>query len=194
MCGRLNVIDNPLIEQVCEDLGIRLSVRTNTDLCPTELISSIGADGDAMRQLDLSWGIKPSWAKRVLINAQAETVSTKPTFKQSFLDNRVIVPCSGWYEWANINGKKQKYLFKHADDSPIYMAAIALEHNEKVVTLTTKPNDQCRDYHHRMPLLVDRADVMQWLMGNPLSLGVLLNTNWESPLDISLATNVSRNS
>lgn len=84
MCGRLNVMDNPLTEQVCEELGIRLSVSTNADLCPTEHISSIGADGDAMHQLDLSWGIKPSWTKRVLINAQAETVITKPMFKQPF--------------------------------------------------------------------------------------------------------------
>lgn len=74
------------------------------------------------------------------------------------------------------------------------MAAIALEQNEKVVTLTTKPNEQCRDYHHRMPLLIDRADVMHWLMGNPVNLGSLLNTDWQFPLEIILASNVSRNS
>ncbi|WP_394251640.1 SOS response-associated peptidase family protein [Vibrio profundi] len=43
----------------------------------------------------------------MLINAQAETVSIKPTFKQSFSNNRVIVPCSVWYEWTNINEKSK---------------------------------------------------------------------------------------
>ncbi len=62
--------------------------------------------------MDLSWGIKPSWAKRIIINAQAETVSIKPTFTHSFEKHRVIVPCSGWYEWREEQGKKVKYLFR----------------------------------------------------------------------------------
>lgn len=72
MCGRLNVIDDPLSRIVCEQLGIRFSTKTNHDLKPTQTASTVIASNDELQQLDLQWGTKPSWSKRILINAQAE--------------------------------------------------------------------------------------------------------------------------
>ncbi|MHA2939169.1 SOS response-associated peptidase family protein [Vibrio sp. RC27] len=50
-----------------------------------------------MVQLNLNWGIKPNWAKRLIINALAESVSVKSTFRAVFENSRVVVPCAGWY-------------------------------------------------------------------------------------------------
>jgi len=120
-----------------------------------------------MHQLDTTWGIKPQWSKKLLINAQSETVAVKPTFRRAFADNRCVVPCSGWYEWSSVAGEgKQKYLFDNVDSSPLYMAGIFYPQagaSSELVTLTTKPDELCAQYHHRMPLLIPEKAVEDWL-------------------------------
>lgn len=185
MCGRLNVIDDPLAKAVSDLLGISFSPENNTDLRPTQNVSTVICANNAIQQLDLPWGIKLEWAKRIIVNAQAETVATKPTFRQAFQTSRVVVPCSGWYEWRIEEGKKQKYHFTSRDKSPLYMAAIALEGNQKLVTLTTKPNQQCAEYHHRMPLLIQSNQVEQWLISSANDVGTLLRSEWNEQLFIA---------
>lgn len=163
MCGRLNVIDNPLCRTVCEQVGTNFKTTTTHDLRPAQDVPTVGIHNNELVQLDLSWGIKPSWAKRIIINAQAETAAVKPTFAQAFEFNRVIVPCSGWDEWREEQDNKVKYLFYSENLAPFYIAGIALEGGSKLVTLTTRPNEQCNGYHHRMPLLIPDDSVMTWL-------------------------------
>ncbi|MDC5805582.1 SOS response-associated peptidase [Vibrio europaeus] len=182
MCGRLNVIDDPLCNIVCEQLGLNFYTHSNNDLRPTEQVACIASDGSKLQQGNLAWGIKPDWAKRVIINAQAETVSQKPTFASSFQFSRVIVPCSGWYEWREEHGQKVKYLFEQPNKGALYMAAIALENNSKVVTLTTKPNPQCAQYHHRMPLLIEDDHALNWVTGTVEEAHALLNLKYHHTL------------
>ncbi|SEL73051.1 Putative SOS response-associated peptidase YedK [Colwellia chukchiensis] len=166
MCGRLNVISDPLCQMVSSAFGIHFSATSNPNLCPSETASTLVQANQEIRQVDMQWGIQPSWAKRLLINAQSETVATKPTFANAFAFNRCLIPCSGWYEWRKEGSKKQKYYFSHADDQPLYMAGISFQHNyqpPQVVTLTTKPNDMCATYHHRMPVLVLAEQIKTWL-------------------------------
>ncbi|WP_047049752.1 SOS response-associated peptidase [Vibrio mexicanus] len=184
MCGRLNIIDDPLSHMINNLLGIEFSTQTNPDLRPSETVEVIaGQHGELLTQ-PLKWGIQPEWAKRIIINAQSETVATKPTFSAAFGYNRVIVPCSGWYEWQGAKGSKRKYLFANPDDSPVWMAGIALELGEKLVTLTTQPNLQCSEYHHRMPLLLNDQDLMDWLFGDSGAAKKLLMNRWQAELRI----------
>ncbi|UAB74033.1 SOS response-associated peptidase family protein [Vibrio sp. SCSIO 43132] len=182
MCGRLNIMDDPFVQQVCEQLGIQFSAKPNPDLRPTETLATVGAGAMGMQQFDLRWGIKPHWAKRVIINAQAETVASKPTFKHAFETSRVVVPCGGWYEWTPQDNGKQKYLFQSPSDEPLYMAAIALESMNKVVTLTTKPDQGYAQYYHRMPLLIPRSDVSRWLFASLSDAKDLLHLEEQQPL------------
>ncbi|CCN69274.1 conserved hypothetical protein [Vibrio nigripulchritudo SFn118] len=138
-----------------------------------------------LQQFDLCWGIKPHWTKRVIINAQAETVASKLTFKQAFETSRVVVPCSGWYEWTLQNEGKQKYLFHSPSDEPLYMAAIALESMHKVVTLTTKPDQGYVRYHHRMPMLIPLSEVTRWLFTSPSDAKDLLLLEEQQPLKVT---------
>jgi putative SOS response-associated peptidase YedK len=114
MCGRLNIIDDPFSQYVSEQLGIAFSAKPKAELYPSESIDCVVAGYDtSLFQLPLSWGVKPSWSKKLIINAQAETVQTKPTFAQAYASHRAIVPCSGWFEWKNDEyGTKLKYLFQ----------------------------------------------------------------------------------
>lgn len=175
MCGRLNVSEDPLARQVSEALGVSFHVTTNHDLRPTQTIGAIASNG-SLHQIDTQWGIKPTWSRKLLINAQAETVAEKPTFRRAFAVHRCIVPCSGWYEWKSVDGTKTKYLFERADRLPIYMAGIYYPENEsnKLVTLTTEPTQQCVHYHHRMPLLITEENVEDWLALKTDKLGGLL--------------------
>ncbi|HDM8047798.1 TPA: SOS response-associated peptidase family protein [Vibrio fluvialis] len=184
MCGRLNVIDDPLCRIVCDKLGINFKTTTNTDLRPTQEVSAVGVQNGELVQRDLPWGIKPEWAKRLIINAQAETVAVKPTFAAAFENHRVLVPCSGWYEWREEQGKKVKYLFSQGKLDVLYMAGIALEGGTKLVTLTTKPNEQCAEYHHRMPLLIAQDSLLTWLNGKWPEVFELLSHQFNENLSI----------
>ncbi|WP_052481032.1 SOS response-associated peptidase [Gilvimarinus agarilyticus] len=167
MCGRLNVVDDPLTQWVCDALGIEFSTTTNTDLRPTHQVATVGAPDAALQQVDTVWGIKPSWSKSLLINAQAETVAEKRTFKRAFAESRCVVPCTGYYEWRDEGGKrKQKYSFTRADGEPLLMAGIYYPGDDNaLVTLTTAPNQRLAEYHHRMPVFILPGEVDAYLKG-----------------------------
>jgi len=162
MCGRFSV-DKALTPIVSELFNTHYSVETNTNLCPSQSVATIINSGSNYQQLNALWGIKPNWSKKLIINAQAETVANKPTFRQAFQSQRCLVPCNGWFEWRTEEGKKVKYLFEHANKMPLYMAGILFqrEHTE-LVTLTTKPNNKCGQYHKRMPVLILPEDKEDW--------------------------------
>ncbi len=184
MCGRLNVIDQPLCRVVSEHLGIRFKTQTNKDLRPTQMVSTVGMQHGELKQLDLPWGIQPAWASNLIINAKAETVAVKATFANAFEFNRVIVPCSGWYEWREESGKKARYLFSPSDSDVLYMAGIALDNGKELVTLTTDSNNQCSEYHHRMPLLIPDDGVLNWISGNGEKVYELLENQFHQTLTI----------
>ncbi len=162
MCGRFSV-DKALTPIVSELFNTHYSVETNANLSPSQAVATIINSGSNYQQVNALWGIKPNWSKKLIINAQAETVATKPTFRQAFQSQRCLVPCNGWFEWRTEEGKKVKYLFEHANKMPLYMAGILFQHEHtELVTLTTQPNDKCGQYHKRMPALVLARDKDDW--------------------------------
>lgn len=170
MCGRFNIVDDPLAKLTSELLGIEFSTQSNNNVCPSELINTVSIDdSNSLAQVNANWGIKPSWAKKLIINAQSESVYEKKTFKEAFRERRCVIPFSGWFEWKKtVSGGKQKYLFN--TDSPVlYMAGIIFKEKEptrdqnQLVTLTTKASEQCLPIHHRMPLMIPSKDIESWL-------------------------------
>lgn len=190
MCGRLNVINEPLCRIVSQQLGISFKTETNQDLRPTQIVSTVGIQNGELKQLDLPWGIQPEWANNLIINAKAETVAVKATFANAFEFNRVIVPCSGWYEWREEEDKKVRYLFSRGASNVLYMAGIALEGGKELVTLTTEPNKQCSEIHHRMPLLIPDEEVMNWISGSAEHVYKLLENQFNQTLTIQSGDNL----
>ncbi len=184
MCGRLNVIDEPLCKVISERLGLNFKTTSNVDLRPTQTVSTVASQHGELIQVDLPWGIKPDWAKRIIINAQAETVSIKPTFSAAFEFHRVVVPCTGWYEWREEQSQKIKYLFSLGESKVLFMAGIAVDNGSKLVTLTTAPNKQCGKFHHRMPLVIPDDSIITWLNGNGSALHALLVNEFDEVLTI----------
>jgi putative SOS response-associated peptidase YedK len=177
--------DNKHSKVISEFFGCDFNAPSNNNLSPGQSVATLirrdsnndsksrSIDEPIFKQLDATWGIQPSWSKRLLINAQSETVLSKGTFKEAIKTHRCLIPCSGWYEWRTEQGKKQKYLFSHVNDEPMLMAGIWYvkqsnmqgknqstneelnsEPKQQLVTLTTAPNDKCAEYHQRMPVIV----------------------------------------
>lgn len=153
---------------VSHALNLDYTTTSNDDLRPTDHIDAVVSMEGRCLQLGARWGIKPSWSKKLIINAQGETVSEKKTFRDAFAHRRCLVPCTGWYEWRDEGGKrKQKYSFTHSNSSPLLMAGIYFETElgTEVVTLTTEPNKKCVAIHERMPVLIEPTAAEQWFGG-----------------------------
>src|SRR5436190_2635693 len=102
------------------------------NVAPTDSLPIVRYDAKAgHRTLDLMrWGLVPYWAKDVkigfsTINATAETVDTKPVFREAFQRHRCIVPVDNFYEWKKLGPKeKQPYAIALADRSLMALAGL----------------------------------------------------------------------
>ena len=110
---------------------------------------------------DLFWGIT-SKDKKLIINARAESVTEKTMFAESFSNRRCILPAAGFYEW-DIN--KTRFMFKRTDEKPIYLAGFydLSENRDSFVILTTAANASMKPVHDRMPVMIDKGNVRNYL-------------------------------
>lgn len=174
MCGRFGVSNN-IVAMVSELFNTPFHVEDNLNLSPSQNVACISPSADGYQQTNALWGIKPDWSKKLIINAQGETVNQKHTFKNAFAKQRCLVPCNGWYEWRTESGKKVKYYFEHADKQPLYMAGILFEsERSELVTLTTTPNPKCSEYHKRMPVFLYPENTDFWFNAKAEQLSPLL--------------------
>ena len=99
------------------------------------------------------WGLNRFDDKGVLINARAETVTDKLTFRNSFLERRCLIPASGFYEW---DSQKNKYYFKRSDDKLLYLGGFYRNENgvNKFIILTKQSTPPVEKYHNRIPVIV----------------------------------------
>jgi putative SOS response-associated peptidase YedK len=126
-----------------------------------------------------SWGLIPPWAKdpafgAKCINARAETVAEKPSFKTPFRRKRCLIPADGWYEWKRTTGnRKQPYRFRRKDDQAFVFAGLWEEWHDKeggmilsCTILTTRANLLARKIHPRMPVVLREEEWSEWLDPN----------------------------
>ncbi|MEJ2763433.1 SOS response-associated peptidase [Photobacterium sp. MCCC 1A19761] len=187
MCGRFSISGDTFNQMVRDDIGCAFSAQASPDIRPSQQIATIIYQQGQLAQQEASWGIKPDWAKKQIINARAETVNEKKLFHHAMQNHRCLIPCSGWYEWHEEGGpRKQKYLFGHAENRPFYMAGIWFPGDTpELVTLTTSPDETCRPYHDRMPALIHPKDAWQWLEGNITSAMPLLTPDKSFPITVT---------
>ncbi len=121
------------------------------------------------------WGLIPPWAKDEktgykMINARAETLIEKPSFKKAFQKRRCLVIADGFYEWRGEGKLKKPYYFHLKNRAPMGFAGLYESWNgpeERVVNsctiITTEPNSLMRPIHHRMPVIISRNNYRNWL-------------------------------
>jgi putative SOS response-associated peptidase YedK len=147
------------------------------NVAPTQPVAVIRQNPkEPVRELSLMrWGLIPSWAKDSsaaarMINARAETASTKPAFRDAMKSRRCLIPADGFYEWMRMEKTKQPYCFE-INNSELFAFAGLWERwknpsGEWVKTcsiLTTTPNAVTSAVHDRMPVIVEPDSYDVWL-------------------------------
>ena len=169
MCGRyaLDADIDFLINQYKAIIG-KIKFEGSSEIFPTNTVPIIRELEN--RQLDmLKWGFMPSFTKRPLINARAETVDIKPTFKNSFVNKRCIIPATSFFEWEKVEDKKIKRrisinnkLFSIAGLYNTFYDNEGTEY-EAFTMLTINANQEMKHIHERMPVILSNEDVETWL-------------------------------
>ena len=120
---------------------------------------------------DLFWGIT-SKDRKLIINARAESVTKKSMFADSIRNRRCILPAAGFYEW---DASKTKFMFKRADEKPIYLAGFydLSDNKDSFVILTTAANASMKPVHDRMPVMIDTGNVRDYLKDPAAALEML---------------------
>src|ERR1051326_7766730 len=164
MCGRV-VQKTPLseIRVLFETVNPVPNAAPTYNGAPTDTLPVVRLDRDG-RSLDLlRWGLIPWWAKDIkmgarCINAMAETVATKPAFRDAFArGQRCLVPVDGFYEWKKNATGKQPYAIVSADGLPLAMAGLWERWKDRAsgdtvqsfTIITTAPNALCGATQHR---------------------------------------------
>lgn len=178
MCGRYNR-KTPLKQlATLFDAGLPgTDLRPSYNIAPTQPVAAVRLDTDGERQLVLlRWGLVPSWADDVkignrLINARADTASSKPSFRAAFKARRCLIPADGFYEWQKLDAKhKQPFNIRMKDERPFAFAGL-WEHWQKdggpvletCTILTTEANELMKPIHDRMPVILPKTDWAAWL-------------------------------
>ena len=120
------------------------------------------------RALELGhWSILPSWAKdkeefRPLHNTRIESL-VKPYFKRLISTNRLLIPCSYFYEWSKSEeNKKVPYCFKLKDDNELMYFAGVFENNQFSI-ITREADGENSKIHHRQPLIINQSKINDYL-------------------------------
>jgi len=117
------------------------------------------------------WGLIPHWVDdpddwHKPINARAETIDEKPSFRDAFDKRRCLVLADGFYEWKGDRGSKTPYRIERVDDEPFAFAGLWETWGEDLQTvtiITTEPNAVMEPIHDRMPVLLERDNEPAWL-------------------------------
>jgi putative SOS response-associated peptidase YedK len=147
------------------------------NIAPSQAVPIVRLTPEGQRECVLvRWGLLPSWAKEPkidysTINARAETVATKPAFRNAFRRRRCLVPASGYFEWAARPGSKTKQpYFISLREGELFAFAGLSEHWEREGTviesctiIVTEANDLTRPIHDRMPVILGERDYALWL-------------------------------
>jgi putative SOS response-associated peptidase YedK len=152
-----------------------LAARYN--IAPTQNVAVIRQDGKSRELSMMRWGLVPAWSKDPkagppLINARAETVATKPSFRTSFKHRRCLIPSDGFYEWQKKADSKTKipHYIRMAKDRPFAFAGLwdrwrngDAQPLESCTIVTTEANDLMRPLHDRMPVILPEERFAQWI-------------------------------
>jgi putative SOS response-associated peptidase YedK len=174
MCGRYALLNpNQLFDRFGVTNQLDISLEPRDDIRPSQLapVVKMGYQAALMR-----WGLIPSWSKdptigQKMINARAEGLDQKPSFRKPLRSSRCLVPATGFYEWQPTQNGKIKYQFSLAGGKmfgfaglyDVWSDPISGERRETFTIITTSPNGLVAPVHNRMPVILSPKDEEIWL-------------------------------
>lgn len=197
MCGRFTFID---IEDIRERFKTEpINLKPNYNVAPTQNIPVI-----LNHQLSMfRWGLIPFWAKdpsigNKIINARAETVDEKPSFKHSLQRKRCLILADGFYEWKKEGSSKRPYRVTLKDRELFGFAGLwdtwkssAGDIVNSCTIITTRPNELMEGIYDRMPVILSRNAEHVWLDQSIVDSGFLKSLLVPYPAELMVAYEVS---
>jgi len=178
MCGRFAQFEplSRIVQEFCI-ADIEVEGRESYNIAPGDMVRSV-VSRDGRRVLTaFKWGLVPHWAKdpsigHSLINARAESVHRKPSFRNAFALQRCLIIADGFYEWKKEDGGKRPYFLKLASGAPFAFAGLydiwsgTRDRIERTCAIiTTAANEVVLPIHDRMPVILSHDQERVWLDG-----------------------------
>lgn len=175
MCGRFSLKSTiHAIEDEFEIDNIEIPIQPRYNIAPSQNVPVVVYEGKRYLKL-FKWGLVPFWAKdpsigNKMINARAESLTTKISFKKLFSKNRCIVIADGFYEWEKGTSGKNPYYFCMKTKKPFGFAGLWSMWNSpegeiiySCTIITVEPNRLVEKIHNRMPAILNKSDYQLWL-------------------------------
>lgn len=164
MCGRYYVDDDTAkeIEKMVREVDGKLKKERRGDICSSQSAAVVTGKKPHLTAEEMIWGFPQYQKSGLLINARAETVLERKMFRESVLHRRCMIPARSFYEW---DPDRNKVTFQSENQSILYMAGFynQFRGEDRFIILTAEANASVKPVHHRMPLLLDRKEVEDWI-------------------------------
>ncbi len=167
MCGRYTFFTDKELQEVDEIIEqisneIRLEQVKAGEIFPTDVVPVLLPERELVIPRLMIWGFPNFRNKGVIINARSETAREKKLFGASLERRRCAIPSTGFYEWDK---QKKKYLFNMPDTGMLYMAGFYDQFNgeDRFVILTTSANRSMAAIHERMPVILPKTRINDWI-------------------------------
>jgi putative SOS response-associated peptidase YedK len=185
MCGRftyrLTWAEIVKLYRLTLDLPAR-NTRPRYNICPTTTIDIVVSTEGKRELVPMRWGLIPVWwskpLKEMKLATRAETVATKPMFREAFKSKRCLIPASGYYEWHDAPGGEQPNYFTRRDGQPITFAGLWSSWKNKetgndllsCTMVITEPNKFVAEVHDQCPSFLRRKTSSNGSVATPRTL------------------------
>ncbi len=216
MCGRFVLVDWYGVEQRFDlpeadlrhiserysELGESPYPRYN--IAPTQEVLAVRNDGDRNRAEMMCWGLVPSWAKdpkigNRMINARAETLTERPSFRTAYRRRRCLIVADSFYEWKREDGTRTPMRIMLESEEPFAFAGLWESWKRpddswmlSCTVITTAANELVSGIHDRMPVILDPDVESVWLDPDVDDTSVLSDLLVPYPTELMTAYEVSR--
>ena len=184
MCGRFTLTRKDFRELAAEldaafDPDIAAMYKARYNIAPTDQHWIVREKQEQRQLLPANFGLVNSWAKDAKgaarqINARAETCADRRAFRDAFERRRCVVPADGFFEWTGSKEARQPVWFHAPDNGLILFAGLYESWKDAAgawmrsfTILTTEPNDIVRPVHDRMPVILPKAQIAEWMYVPP---------------------------
>ncbi|OGD90426.1 hypothetical protein A3D07_02940 [Candidatus Curtissbacteria bacterium RIFCSPHIGHO2_02_FULL_42_15] len=174
MCGRYGFQDPDKIRDYYDIQGDLKDLKPRYNAAPAQQLPVILRNAKLHAKI-MRWGLIPFWAKDMsigykMINARAEGIESKPSYKKPFKTQRCLIPASCFFEWDKENGNRNPYLIRLKSQEVFSFAGLYdiwkdAEGKELLsyTIMTTESNPKIAKIHNRMPVILTKDEEKEWL-------------------------------
>lgn len=185
MCGRFAFYSPSEATAALFGVDGALTLEPRYNIAPTQSVAVVRDNDKLQRELVmLRWGLVPFWARdpsigNRMINARAETVAEKPSYRAPFKHRRCVILADGFYEWHREGDVKIPYFVSLDSGEPFALAGLWENWSDKesadslqtTTLITIAANEFMQPLHHRMPVILQPDTADEWLSGSTDYLG-----------------------